>query len=121
MRSVTACSMPAAGDAFDLIFFMDDDFYLQREYLERLTRVFARDPSVLGATGKVIADGAKGVGLTGAYARAKLKTIAELPSLEEQPPIPAYNTYGCNMAFRMEAPASLQDPIRRGSPGLWLV
>jgi GT2 family glycosyltransferase len=98
----------AAGDAFDLIFFMDDDFYLQREYLERLTQVFVSDPSVLGATGKVIADGAKGVGLTGAYARAKLKTIAELPSLEEQPPVPAYNTYGCNMAFRMEALLRLQ-------------
>ncbi len=95
--------LDAAGGVFDLIFFMDDDFYLQCEYLERLTQVFAADVSILGATGNVIADGAKGVGLTSAYARTKLKAVANLPSLEQQPPVAAYNTYGCNMGFRMEA------------------
>ena len=92
-----------AGDRFDLIFFMDDDFYLHRAYLLRLEQAFAADSHVLGATGKVLADGAKGPGLAGAAARAQLAAIAHAPTLAEAPVVPAFNTYGCNMGFRVEA------------------
>ena len=93
----------AAADRFDLIFFMDDDFYLHRDYLLRMEQVFASRPAVVGATGRVIADGAKGPGLAGEYARATLRSLPEAPTLAQEPALSAFNTYGCNMAFRMAA------------------
>jgi GT2 family glycosyltransferase len=93
----------AAGTLYDLVLFLDDDFYLHPEYLSRLCQAFADDPRALGATGQVIADGAKGPGLTVEHARALLAAVKQAPSLREQPATRAFNTYGCNMAFRVAA------------------
>ena len=91
----------AAGTSWDLIFFMDDDFYLHRDYLRRMEEVFLRFPKVQGATGKVVADGAVGPGLTVAQALATIQEIPSVPTLDEQAPTPVFNTYGCNMIFRL--------------------
>lgn len=95
--------LDAIGDHFDLVLFLDDDFYLHRDYMLRLTEAFALVPDALGATGTVIADGAKGPGLTVADAQSRLAAIGSVPSLAEQPPEDTFNTYGCNMAFRVAA------------------
>lgn len=91
-----------AGTAHGIVFFMDDDFYLDPKYLQVMEEVFVRDPSIVAATGVVVADGAKGPGLTLAEARPLLDRAAtrKTPS---QNPVKAFNTYGCNMAFRLEA------------------
>ena len=93
--------LEAASTEFDLIFFMDDDFYLHRDYLRSMEAAFAAAPSVLGATGVVLADGAKGPGLAASEARALLASH----SLSAAGPstVSAFNTYGCNMIFRAEA------------------
>ncbi len=95
--------LDAAGDRYGMIFFMDDDFYLHRDYLLRMEQTFLSDPLILGATGEVIADGAVGPGLTTDYARERLNQIGAVPSLAQRKPKPAFNTYGCNMAFRVSA------------------
>jgi GT2 family glycosyltransferase len=95
--------LDAIGSRFDVVLFLDDDFYMHRDYLLRLTEVFSLVPGALGATGSVIADGAKGPGITVADAIKQLDAIGDVPSLAEQPPRDAFNTYGCNMAFRIAA------------------
>ncbi len=93
--------LEAAGSDYDLILFMDDDFYLHRDYLLRMEEVFRTRPDVQGATGKVIADGAVGPGLTVAHARAMIGAIHHVPHAGERSPTAVFNTYGCNMAFRL--------------------
>ena len=92
----------AAAGRHDLIFIMDDDCYLQREYLQSTEQVFAADASVVATTGLLLANGATGPGLTGEYARSLLRGVSTVPTLEAAPPKKAYNTDGCNMAFRMD-------------------
>ena len=91
----------AAAGGFDLIFIQDDDFFAQRQYLERAVEVFARDPEVVGATGRILHNGATGPGYTVDFARGVLAPITQAPTLAEAPPRPAFNTDGCNMVFRM--------------------
>ncbi len=93
--------LEAAGDRFDLIFIQDDDFFAHREYLQRAVEVFARDPKIVGLTGKVLHNGATGPGYTVEFARGVLGGIASVPSLAAKPPRAAFNTDGCNMMFRL--------------------
>ena len=91
------------SDVFDLVFFMDDDFYLHPRYMECAVEMFEADPTVLGASGVVLADGAKGPGLQVENARAILAAVK--PDAHERNRIPhaIANTYGCNMMFRLAA------------------
>jgi GT2 family glycosyltransferase len=93
--------LEAVGDRFDLVFIMDDDCYLHRDYLLRTEQVFVRDPSVVATTGHILENGATGPGLKGDYARGLLGALGPAPTLEEAPPVPRFNTDGCNMAFRV--------------------
>jgi GT2 family glycosyltransferase len=95
--------LEAIGSSFDLVLFMDDDFYLHPRYLERAVHVFAQDPTVLGTSGIVLADGAKGPGLSLESARAVLAEVREDNPLRRQAARPISNTYGCNMMFRLAA------------------
>lgn len=85
----------------DIVMFFDDDFLPDRDYLTQCAMAFATAPDIVVATGRVLADGAKGPGLTVDAARAMLadphinNTVA-LPALQ-----PAWNGYGCNMAYRL--------------------
>jgi GT2 family glycosyltransferase len=93
--------LEAVGGGFDLVFIMDDDCYLHRDYLLRTQQMFVRDPSVVATTGRVIENGATGPGLNGDYARGVLSSLGSAPTLDEAPAVPHFNTDGCNMAFRV--------------------
>ncbi len=95
--------LQAIGSSVDLVLFMDDDFYLHPRYIERAVRVFAEDPTVLGTSGIVLADGAKGPGLSLERARGVLAAVHEDGPRKEQVPHAIANTYGCNMMFRLAA------------------
>lgn len=88
-----------AGDA-DLVLFMDDDFFLHSEHLAVTEKAFQRDPELVASTGLVLADGAKGPGLSVEEAGQALKRGQVR---EDATPVPAFNTYGCNMTFRLRS------------------
>ncbi|WP_172970209.1 glycosyltransferase family 2 protein [Erythrobacter sp. THAF29] len=87
----------------DLLVFFDDDFVPDRHYLERLHDAFESDPSLVGATGLVVADGVNGPGLSRDEALAAIRGKAtDFPGgdLNEKP---VFGLYGCNMAVRASA------------------
>ncbi len=88
-----------AGDA-DWVLFLDDDFLAAPEYLAVLEAVARERPDMVVATGAVIADGAKGPGITVPEGRALL--AADTPPRNPCAALPAFNGYGCNMAVRMD-------------------
>jgi len=91
--------LEAAGDA-DWVLFLDDDFFAAPEYLAVLEAVAAARPEMVVATGAVIADGAKGPGLSVDEGRALL--AADAPPADPSAVLPAFNGYGCNMAVRVD-------------------
>ena len=90
--------LDALGDC-DAVLFLDDDFLAAPGWLAVLEAVLAARPDCVVATGRVIADGAKGPGLTPDEARALL--AADTPPADPLAVAPAFNAYGCNMALRL--------------------
>jgi hypothetical protein len=93
--------LSAAAKA-DIIVFFDDDFFADTNYVERLENIFLARPDVIAATGVLLADGAQGPGLS---VEQGLEIIRSVPKLSNQRDelIECYGTYGCNMAFRLQA------------------
>ena len=91
--------MEAAADC-DIMLFLDDDFVAEPEYLAVTEAAFLGDPTLVVSTGALLADGAKGPGITVPEAR---RLIAAAPDVTDAYPQPAYNGYGCNMAVRLAA------------------
>lgn len=87
----------AATDC-DLLIFLDDDFLPEPDYIAETEAAFAADPHLVVSTGTVLADGAKGPGITREEAEARL---VKLRPTRDPTPQPAYNGYGCNMAIRL--------------------
>jgi GT2 family glycosyltransferase len=87
-----------ATDA-DLLLFLDDDFLPAPGYLAVLEAVIRARSDCVVATGTVIADGAKGPGITVEQGRALL--AADTPPADALAVAPHFNGYGCNMAVRM--------------------
>ena len=83
----------------DFLLFMDDDFYLDPEYLSITERVFNEHPEIVASTGRVIADDVKGPGLTVAQAQAIL--AASDTTQAPQALVPTVFAYGCNMCLRV--------------------
>ncbi len=85
-----------------VVVFFDDDFRPARDWLEQCARFFEQHPEAVGVTGRVLADGVRGPGISNDGARAYLSNA--LPpekhwaSGDEVRPIDC--VYGCNMAFR---------------------
>ncbi len=97
-----SCAQRNAGielvqDAVDVILFLDDDFVPGPRYLEVLESVFEEHPEVVGLTGRVIADGATGRGISRADAMTALSSDTE--PLQESFKT-RWSLYGCNMAVR---------------------
>ena len=88
----------AAADC-DLLLFIDDDFLLRSDYLSQMEAAFAADPTMVVATGWVIADGVKGPGISVEEGRRLL--AADRPPAETAPH-PRFNGYGCNMTVRLD-------------------
>lgn len=89
--------MLAAATA-DIVVFFDDDFLPASNYLAEVERLFVSEPTIVIATGRVIADGAQGRGLEFEEGRDLLAADAPGAVSSIQP---TFNGYGCNMAVRM--------------------
>ena len=90
----------------DLLLFIDDDFYLDSEYLTIAERFFEENPDVVASTGRVLADDVKGPGLT--VVQAKSIIAASSGAQCEQQITPIFFAYGCNMCLRLA-------PIRKNN------
>jgi GT2 family glycosyltransferase len=92
--------LSAANDA-DIVVFFDDDFFVCDSYLSNLERLFLAHPNIVAATGRVLADGASGPGLS---AEEGLRILGSGSTGESDSDkfSECYGTYGCNMAFRAE-------------------
>jgi GT2 family glycosyltransferase len=88
-----------AAPTADALLFIDDDFLAAPDWLAVLEAVLNAHPDCVVATGTVIADGAKGPGISVEQGRAILAADT-LPS-DPLAVAPHFNGYGCNMAFRM--------------------
>lgn len=84
----------------DALVFFDDDFVPAFDYLERLEQVFTSRPGVVGATGKLIADG---IGSAGWSFNEGVDMVSGhcSPQVIQERPLPAL--YGCNLCVRMSA------------------
>lgn len=83
----------------DILLFLDDDFLMAPDYLERLAQVFAAEPEAVLATGTLIADGILGPGLDHAAGARLLAEGLERPA--DPRLYPTHTGYGCNFALRM--------------------
>lgn len=89
-----------AGPDAELIVFLDDDFVPAPHYLARAERLFATQPDVVGATGRIIADGIK----TSGYGFDEAVRLADNdPGEGDTREFPAEALYGCNMVLRRAA------------------
>jgi GT2 family glycosyltransferase len=86
----------AATDA-DVIVFFDDDFLPDPAYLAAIEQYMVDDQRIVVATGRVLADGIGGPGLTPEAGRAII--AQQVPRATGVNPM--FAAYGCNMAIRM--------------------
>jgi GT2 family glycosyltransferase len=93
--------LEAAPPDCDLVLFLDDDFLPAPGYLAALEAVMRARPNAVVATGRVIADGAKGPGITVEEGRAILARDAAAHPTDPLAAAAHFNGYGCNMAVRM--------------------
>jgi GT2 family glycosyltransferase len=92
-----------AGRA-DIIAFFDDDFLPARDYLAQLENLFAKRPNLVGATGRVIADGIKTTGFSFEQALDLLARDVPPAQLRDKS-MPAL--YGCNLSIKVRAAQGL--------------
>jgi GT2 family glycosyltransferase len=92
----------AAMDA-DLLLFFDDDFLPAPSYIATVADHMRRHPATMVATGRVLADGINGPGLSVAEGLEILGRHARGGSGGAGPGAtqPMFSGYGCNMALRM--------------------
>jgi GT2 family glycosyltransferase len=83
----------------DFLLFIDDDFFLDPQYLKITERFFVENPQVVASTGRVLADDVKGPGLT--IAQAKSIVACSTGAQCEQRITPTFLAYGCNMCLRL--------------------
>jgi GT2 family glycosyltransferase len=91
----------SAADDADVVVFFDDDFFACPTFLANLERLFLAHPHIVAATGRVLADGVSGPGLS---AEEALRILGSSPAVDNNSESfsECYGTYGCNMAFRLE-------------------
>lgn len=90
----------------EVVLFLDDDFLIADGYVSGLRRILEDDPSIVIATGQVLADGARGPGLSFEEAVAVLQ---DTPAPQEESVRQVRSGYGCNMALRVNSPPLLFD------------
>lgn len=87
----------------DIVLFLDDDFLMANNYLDELIHLFASNNSIVGVTGKVIADGARSVGFSFAQAEVILNNYKPQFDGKNLAITDVSDAYGCNMAFRLSS------------------
>ena len=90
--------LDACGDC-DAVLFLDDDFLCAPDYLRVTEAVLEAHPDCVVTTGTVLADGAKGPGISVEEGRAILG--ADRAPDDALAVAPHFNGYGCNMALRL--------------------
>jgi GT2 family glycosyltransferase len=89
------------GEA-DILAFFDDDFVPSDDFFAQAVRLFATHDDIVGACGRIIADGASGPGISFEDAVA-LVEAARTARAEPFELHPRRGLYGCNMVFRASA------------------
>lgn len=100
-------AMEQVLDTSDVITFFDDDFLPGTHYLARTEEGFARHPDWALATGRVVADGISGPGLTFDEGRDLLRK-AEKADDGHDDLIDCVGAYGCNMSIRSSLVGALR-------------
>jgi len=101
-------SLELIGDRADIIIFFDDDYVAAEDFVEQTERLFSERPGLVGATGRLIADGVHGLGFSVDEAIAMVEADKSPPSFET----PSEALYGCNMIIRVAAASGLRfDPV----------
>jgi hypothetical protein len=78
--------------------FLDDDVELATDYIEQMERLFAADPTIVGASGGVAADGAPA--RVPIDRRVAARAIREYTGSRDC--VPFKDVYGCNMFVRSD-------------------
>ncbi|MBP6030498.1 MAG: glycosyltransferase family 2 protein [Sphingobium sp.] len=91
------------SDDCDIVLFCDDDYVPSRYMTERLRAFFAANPDVAGASGRLLADGIHGPGVSANLAGCIVSAYDSGPAPALTPRKDRYGLYGCNMAFRTAA------------------
>lgn len=105
-RQRNAIIEAAAAEGCDALLFLDDDFLPAPDYLAVTEAVLRAHPDCVVTTGTVLADGAKGPGITPEQGRVML--TYDQPPADPLGVASHFNGYGCNMAIRL-APALAHD------------
>ncbi|MEF0940984.1 nucleotide-binding protein [Rhizobium sp. BR 362] len=84
----------------DVVLFVDDDFLMTPNYLEETERLFQFHPDIVMCTGKVLADGITGPGISVRDGLRMVESKSRRRSEATAQFQPVYNAYGCNMAIR---------------------
>lgn len=91
----------------DIIVFFDDDFVAGEGWLAAATQAFADEPDLLAFTGRVLADGVTGPGISfeEAVRIVEAEDRREAGQATDVRPVwtRSFSPYGCNMAFRASA------------------
>jgi len=90
------------GDA-EIVAFFDDDFIASCHALDGIQRLFLACPDVVGATGRVLADGVSSAGIPLAEAEHLVDAADAAGPGDLRPRGDLDGLYGCNMAFRAAA------------------
>lgn len=100
-------ALDRVAPGIEFVVFYDDDFFPAPNALERLAQGFADHADVDGITGKLLADGISGPGISpdeaekilSEYSALKAKGQGGTPRILRD----TYGLYGCNMAYRRSA------------------
>jgi GT2 family glycosyltransferase len=84
----------------DLLLFLDDDFHVEQRYLEVMEELFTKNAGVVVATGRLLADGINGPGISSLEARRVIANRAHSTPRNGGCQT-VFNAYGCNMCVRM--------------------
>lgn len=103
-----------ADRASAVILFLDDDFLIADGHISALRRLFGRHRDVVMSTGRVLADGIHGPGLTHDEG---VRVLADAPETPDVPQITdTYSVYGCNMAIRVSTLARFPERFDENLP-----
>ena len=111
LASKGSCSQRNAGideirHCSDVVIFFDDDFVPANDYIEVVETLMSADPSIVGLTGDLVDDGARGEAIAFEDAVRRLDVDQErLPKADLRS---REALYGCNMAVRMETLGDLR-------------
>lgn len=98
-------ALAALPTGIDVVVFFDDDFVADADWLAAAARTFRDEPQVVAFTGRVLADGIKGPGLSFDEAVRIVGTVDRSASWSRIEP---FSPYGCNMAFLLPAIGELR-------------